>query len=176
MDDQLWIDYSLTTTDPVSEEEIPLESHEELPHHYGIVQGQTITLYWTTYHAEQVTIEHLGPVPPSGSHILAPDKLSMYTITARRSDGQEKRQPIVVNVFPVPQIETLTQVPTQNIEITTDLHLGELPDLPDWQFREELDKLKTQLATLNQLEEEAKMESEKEHRRLSWKRLFRFRL
>jgi hypothetical protein len=124
------IHYRLTTTDPSSQEEIPLYSREDLPNHYAIIQGQSVRIYWNTFNTLQLRMEEYGSVPLSGNRIIVPDKLTAITFIAE-GEHETVDQTAIINVFPVPTISKLYQTETPHVEISTTVNLME-PPAPEW--------------------------------------------
>jgi hypothetical protein len=143
------IHYRLTTTDPTTQEEIPIYSREDLPDHYAIIQGQTVRIYWNTFNTLQLHMEAYGPVPLSGNRIIVPDKLTALTFIAK-GEHETVDRTAIINVFPVPTISKLYQTETPHVEISTTVNLVE-PPMPKWV--ETPDNIK---ALLNELTEKEK--------------------
>lgn len=124
------INYRLTTLDFVTGGEMTLDAREDFPDHFGIIQGQAITLYWEVLNAESVEIDGIGTVEPSGFKVLTPEKLTAYTILAR-GNGTLSKKIAVVNVFPMPTLEKIQSVLPQNMEIRSVLEFNNIP-MPAW--------------------------------------------
>ena len=135
------VEYRLTTTDPVTEEEIALTSRDDLPDHYAIIEGQVLRLSWRSFNAQSLEIDGIGPVELSGFRILVPEKLTAFTFQARGEKGTAVRT-VVVNVFPIPRITQLYSAKPPEVEIRTSVEFSE-PSIPLWlDIPENQDKLK----------------------------------
>jgi peptidoglycan-associated lipoprotein len=70
-----------------------------------IQQGQSTTLTWQTTNADDITIQGLGEVPPSGSRSVAPNTSSTYTLVAKGPGGtQDATARVTVNPAPAAQV------------------------------------------------------------------------
>jgi peptidoglycan-associated lipoprotein len=52
--------------------------------------GQSVTVSWKTENAEEVTIEHIGPVAATGSVDVAPTESTTYKLTAKGPGGVQE--------------------------------------------------------------------------------------
>ena len=100
------ITYQLSTIDFLDQKELLLQSLEELPHHYSIVKGQLIKLYWRVYNADLVKIDKLGEVAHEGVHDFVFDELTMIRIEAKGEQGPSAVS-IVVSVIEAPNLDNM---------------------------------------------------------------------
>ena len=86
--------------------------------------GKRTRLTWRTVHAERVVLDG-KPVDPSGSDVVAPAETTVYTLTARNSEGVERTQRlrIVVEEAPSPA------QPERRVSGTIELPEGGAVDL-----------------------------------------------
>jgi peptidoglycan-associated lipoprotein len=69
--------------------------------------GQSATLTWQTQNANDVIIEGVGPVNPSGTHTVSPNASTTYTLIAKGPGGtKDASARITVNVPPVQSTAT----------------------------------------------------------------------
>lgn len=154
---QLAIHYRLTTIDPKTEEELILQGQPDLPHHYGIIKGQAITLNWDIQHADLVYLDGQGPLPKMGAKTFCPDQLTAYTLHAIKGGVPHKRI-IVVNVFEVPAIKSIHQVPSPKVTIQSSLNY-QPPPLPVINFEQVKIPIENPISmALDQLDEETRQE------------------
>lgn len=128
---QLRLSYRLLTIDPLSGKEILLEGQPHLPHHYGIMTGQPITIKWQAEDATSVTFSPLGEVTLAGEHTFYPEGLNSLDLRAR-NNIEEIGFPIIVNTFIPPSLPTLAEVPEKALKISSHVDFDKI-SLPDWE-------------------------------------------
>lgn len=126
------IEYLLTAPGRNEKEDVVLQAPSDHPDRYGVMKGQVLRLYWRVYNAVEINLDG-QPKPPNGSVVLAPDRLTAYTLSAS-GNNTTVHQTIVVDVFPNPEIEQLSLADTgslpANLSATDPVPLA-IPVKPD---------------------------------------------
>ena len=83
-----------------------------------INQGDTSTLTWQTTNANDVSIDGIGPVEPSGSRQVSPADSITYHLVAKGSGGtQDATARVTVRVIRVPMIRAINSITAKKMRI-----------------------------------------------------------
>jgi hypothetical protein len=90
---------------------------ELYPSSYTVAPGETVTLSWETFEADEVTLDG-EPVAPSGTSDVTPNSTTTYTLEARSSAAPDKVDTstctVTVNATPRPvSIDALEVTPDE---------------------------------------------------------------
>jgi len=81
----------------------------------AIQQGQSSTLSWTTQNANEVTLEGIGRVGPSGSQLVVPSTSTTYRLTAKGAGGTQEATTRVTVTAPPPPVAAAQSAAEQEL-------------------------------------------------------------
>ncbi len=81
----------------------------------SIQQGETSTLSWTTQNANEVTLEGIGRVGPSGSQIVTPSTSTTYRLTAKGDGGTQEATARVTVTAAAPPVASAPSTSEQEL-------------------------------------------------------------
>ncbi len=138
------LEYWLTVADPHGgPASVVAASSPEFPHHYGMIQGQALTLHWRTHAATNLSLNNVAMSLPNGALPL-PQQEELTLRLVVTGEGTPVAQAIYIRAFVPPEL------PPQLLEVW-------MPDPPAIHFSE-LPKVADPASLLNELPPEAQQE------------------